>query len=87
MKMDFKSEKRLCMVKDKLGYLLLFEQYSAPIEPSLMVGGYPGGTFSRVFGVVEFSDGVKRVEIDEINFCDEDHDYLCELEKNSKEGF
>lgn len=34
---------------------------------------------SQVFGIVEFADCVKRVQPDEIIFCDEQSDYLAQL--------
>lgn len=46
-----------------------------------MVGGHPGGTIAQVFGIVEFSDGVKRVEPHKIEFVDEEHANLVEYEK------
>ena len=34
---------------------------------------------SQVFGIVEFADCVRRVQPDEIIFCDEQSDYLARL--------
>lgn len=38
-----------------------------------------------VFGIVEFSDGVRRVDPSEIVFCDEENQMLSEMEKMRKE--
>lgn len=62
---------RLCKVGDKLGYFHTWEHYSKPLEASPLVGGAPAGVFSKVFGIVEFSDSVERVDPTDIQFCDE----------------
>lgn len=72
-------ETRLCQVNDELGYFHTWEQYSKPIEASLLRGGAPAGVFSKIFGIVEFQDGVRRVDPVEIKFCDEEHAGLCSL--------
>lgn len=44
---------------------------------------------SQVFGIVEFADCVKRVQPDEIIFCDEQSDYLIllnEIHGGAKKG-
>ena len=41
----------------------------------------PAGVFSKMFGIVEFSDGVRRVDPTEIVFCDEDNKMLKEIAK------
>lgn len=73
---------RGCTVKGESGYFHLWEQYSNPISASPMIGGAPAGVFSKVFGIVEFADGVRRVEPTDIHFCDEDNAYLAELKKH-----
>lgn len=75
---------RLCKVNNKLGYFHTWEHYSRPVEASLLVGGAPAGVIGQVFGIVEFSDGVKRVQPYEIQFCDEINAYLTVI--NAKKG-
>ena len=66
---EIKHETRLCKVNGKYGIFHLWEeQYTRPTE----IG-------SQVFGIVEFADCVKRVQPDEIIFCDEQSDYLAQL--------
>ena len=76
-----KQATRSCMVDGRPGNFHLWEQFSTVVPPSPMVGGPPGGTVSSVYGIVEFSDGVKRVDPINIKFTDEDHIYLSEYEK------
>ena len=73
---------RLCVVRDEVGYFHMWEHYSKPIPASPLVGGEPAGTFSKVFGIVEFKDGVKRVDPTEIIFRDETTDILYQIEKD-----
>lgn len=79
MQIEWKT--RLCTVNDKLGYFHAWEHYSKPLEASPLIGGAPAGVFSKIFGIVEFSDGVRRVDPTDICFCDEENqmlsDYLC----------
>ena len=84
MQMEWKT--RLCKVKDDLGYFHSWEHYSKPLGASPMIGGAPAGVFSKMFGIVEFSDGVRRVDPLEIVFCDEENRMLLEMEKVRKEG-
>lgn len=72
-------ETRLCEVNGELGYFHCWEPYSTPIEPSPMIGGHPGGMFSRVCGIVEFSDGVEKVFPEDIRFCDDQNSILNEM--------
>lgn len=62
---------RLCKVGNKTGYFHTWEYFSEPIDASPCIGGHPEGIFSRIFGIVEFSDCVTRVRIDDIVFCDD----------------
>lgn len=62
-----------------------WEYYSKPLEASPLMGGAPAGIFSKMFGIVEFSDGVRRVDPSEIVFCDEENQMLSEMEKMRKE--
>ena len=62
---------RLCKVRGELGYFHCWEHYSDVIPASPLVGGAPAGVISRVFGIVETANGVKRVDASLIQFCDE----------------
>ena len=42
------------------------------------------GIFSKVFGIVEFPDGVQRVDPTDICFCDDGNEILTELNKKQK---
>lgn len=85
LNMELRWENRLCKVNGKLGYFHTWEHYSKPLEASPLVGGAPAGIFSKVFGIVEFPEGVKRVELYEIQFCDEQNDILSEMTKHAEE--
>lgn len=74
--MVIKQERRLCTVKEETGYFHAWENYSKPLAASPMVGGEPAGVFSKIFGIVEFEDGVRRVDPTEIKFCDEENEML-----------
>lgn len=78
-------ETRLCEVNGVLGYFHNWEHYSRPLEASPLVGGAPAGLYSQVFGIVEFPDGVKRVEPYKIKFCDEQSAILAEMNKRKGE--
>lgn len=73
---------RLCKVGDEIGYFHIWEFYSEPLSASPMIGGAPAGVFSKMFGIVEFADGVRRVDPTNICFCDEMNDTLRERNKN-----
>ena len=75
---------RLCVVHDEVGYFHMWEHYSKPIPASPFIGGEPAGVFSKVFGIVEFKDGVKRVEPTEIIFRDETTDILYQIDKDEE---
>ena len=64
---------RSCEVNGRYGEFHTWEQFSEVIEPSPLRGGHPGGVFSRVYGIVEFEDGIERVDPIKIHFCDEEH--------------
>lgn len=76
-----KQYTRSCMVEGRPGVFHLWEQYSQPVQASLMIGGHPAGVVSYVNGIVEFADGVKRVDPCYIEFTDEEHDVLCAHEE------
>ena len=78
-------ELRLCKVKDKIGYFHCWEHFSKPVPADLAIGSPPAGVISYVLGIVEFDDGIRRVDPTEIKFCDEEHANLCELNKYEKE--
>lgn len=79
MDIEVKPETRLCKVGEEYGYFHTWEQYSVPVPESPLIGGAPAGVVAQVFGIVEFSDGVRRVQPYEIIFCDEQSDYLAQL--------
>lgn len=74
-------ETRLCKVGSEFGYFHVWEHFSKPLEASPMIGGAPAGVFSKIFGIVEFADGVRRVDPTDICFCDEDNRTLEEITK------
>lgn len=71
LSVQIELKSRLCQVGEKFGYFHAWEHYSKPLEASPLMGGAPAGVFSKMFGIVEFSDGVRRVDPSEIVFCDE----------------
>lgn len=73
---ELRYERRLCEVKGETGYFHCWEQFSRPISESILRNGPPGGVFSKIFGIVEFTDRVERVEVENIKFVDEDNDFL-----------
>ena len=79
MDIEVKRETRLCKVGDEYGYFHTWEQYSVPIPESPLIGGAPAGVIAQVFGIVEFADGVRRVQPYEIIFCGEQSRFLAQL--------
>ncbi len=79
------NELRLCKVKSELGYFHCWEHFSKPVPAGLTVGSAPAGVISYISGIVEFDDGIRRVDPTEIKFCDEEHANLCALNKHQKE--
>ena len=77
-------ERRLCTVDGELGYFHCWEHFSQPIGASPFVGGAPAGVVSKVYGIVEFADGIRHVEPSTIKFCDEANAYLVEMNKHNK---
>lgn len=75
---------RLCEVKGELGYFHLWEQWSNVVDASLLRGGHPAGQIGQVYGIVEFKDGVRRVDPVSIKFCDEENADLCALVKHNE---
>ena len=74
---------RFCSVNGEHGYFHTWEHYSKPLPASPLVGGAqayreckdlggePAGVFSQTFGIVEFHNGVRRVDPTLIKFLDE----------------
>ena len=80
-----KYERRLCKVKNELGYFHCWEHFSTPFSAGLTSGSPISGVARYVCGIVEFEDGIRRVDPTEIKFCDEEHADLCALNKYEKE--
>ena len=84
-----KPEIRLCKVNlvasyDELGFFHCWEHFSQPVGASPFVGGEPAGEISKVYGIVEFADGVRHVEPITIKFCDETNAYLQAMKKHKE---
>lgn len=71
---------RLCVVRGKVGYFHMWEHYSKPLSEGLMTSGQAVGIFSKVYGIVEFKNGVRRVDPIDIKFRDESYDELCHID-------
>ena len=84
MKMTIEWETRLCEVDGELGYFYTWEQWSNVVDASPLRGGHPGGQVSQVYGIVEFKNGVRRVDPYRIKFCDEQNAMLAEMEESIK---
>lgn len=67
-----------------VGHFHTWEQYSKPVPASPLVGGEPAGVYSIVHGIVEFEDGVRRVDPTKIKFCDEEHEMLSVFNKKGE---
>lgn len=81
---EIKWETRLCEVNGELGYFHCWEHWSNVVDASPLRGGHPGGQIGQVYGIVEFSDGVRRVEPSSIQFRDEVNDALKMMNENLK---
>ncbi len=69
---DYSQDKtRMCVVNGEVGYFHMWEEYSKPLPESPTIGGPPAGIFSKVFGIVEFLNGVRRVDPTDIEFRDD----------------
>ena len=71
------------VVNGEHGYFHCWEQYSKPIEPSPMIGGHPGGVVSYTIGIVEFENGISRIDPTLIKFCDEENAMLSVFNKRN----
>lgn len=76
---EIKWETRLCEVDGELGYFHLWEQWSNVVNASPLRGGHPGGQVGQVYGIVEFKNGVRRVDPVKIKFRDEANEILNTL--------
>ncbi len=61
---EVRWETRLCTVDGETGYFHTWEHFSK------------SGVMSIVSGIVEFEDGVRRVDPTQIKFCDEQNEIL-----------
>lgn len=82
---EITHEKRLCIVNEKHGYFHCWEPYATVMAPGLTIGSPPGGQFSQVYAIVEFADGVERVDPSKIKFVDEDNAQLAAWDKYCNE--
>jgi hypothetical protein len=73
-------ERRLCEVDGKLGYFHCWEQYAVTVPE---IGPLSGGQVSRLYGIVEFSKSIKRVNPEDIQFVDEENRDLAALEEEA----
>ena len=85
LKMNVEFPTRLCEVNGELGYFHLWDQWSNVIDASPLRGGHPAGQIGQVYGIVEFKDGVRRVDPASIKFCDEENASLCAFVKHGEE--
>ena len=76
---EIEYKTRICKVGDRAGYFHCWEHYADVLAPGLTIGSHPGGQFSRAYGIVEFQDGVERVDPSRIKFIDEDNASLKQL--------
>lgn len=76
-----KKELRLCKVGKEFGYFHCWEQYSEVIEPEIRRASHSGGQYLRLFGIVEFEDGIERVTPEKIKFVDETNAFLAKMNK------
>lgn len=85
LEMNIQWNTRACTVNGEYGYFHTWEQYSKPIPASNLVGGAPAGVFSTVYGIVEFANGVRRVDATYIHFCDEENASLKWMNEHREE--
>ena len=84
LEIPIKWHTRDCIVDGRPGCFHTWEQYSQPVPASPLVGGAPAGVIAQVFGIVEFSDGVERVQPYKIKFADEENANLYAFELHLK---
>lgn len=80
------NELRLCKVLGEFGYFHCWEHFSQPVPAGATIGSPPAGVVSYVIGIVEFENGIRRVDPVSIQFCDETHATLCAWNKHEKEN-
>lgn len=78
---QIRHETRICQVEHEVGLFHCWEQYADVISPGLTVGSHPGGQYARVYGIVEFTNDVRRVDPSKIMFIDETNNYLNNFAK------
>lgn len=83
--LTYRPELRLCKVGGEFGYFHIWEQTFDVIPPSPMRGGHQGGTIGQMYALVEFPDGVKRVQPYDVKFVDEDSESLARMNEMAKE--
>ena len=83
-RIDINLPTRLCEVGGELGYFHLWEHWFNVVDASPLRGGHTAGQVGQVYGIVEFKDGVRRVDPPKIKFCDEENACLNELVKHSE---
>lgn len=81
---EVKPELRLCEVNGEIGYFHCWEHWANVVDAGFAVSSHPGGQVARVHAIVEFKDGVKRVDPSYIKFCDETNDILKEFNDMKK---
>lgn len=67
---------RLCKVGEEYGYFHMWEQYSQPVPASPLKGSFPAGVASHINAIVEFKDGVRRIDPNRLQFVDEENEAL-----------
>lgn len=77
-------ETRGCLVDGRPGLFHCWEHWSNLVDESPLRGGHPGGQVSQVFGIVEFDNGVRRVDPVKIKFCDETNAILKDFNEMKK---
>lgn len=78
---NIRYKTRLCKVKGELGLFHCWEHWTNVIGASALRGGHTGGQVGQVYGIVEFKDGVRRVEPTSVHFCDETNAILTKMEE------
>ncbi|MCM1525244.1 MAG: hypothetical protein NC120_12395 [Ruminococcus sp.] len=71
-----KYETRLCTVNGETGLFHIWENYSRAMD---------GLASAKVNGIVEFVDGVRRVDPEDIRFCDETNVILGAMDTRKEE--
>jgi hypothetical protein len=75
---------RLCEVDGKLGYFHCWEHWANVVGASALRGGHLGGQIGQVYGIVEFPEGVQRVDPSKIHFKDEINDVLRAINEHNE---